>query len=292
MQIEHSTPVWFEQLDGRERSALRPGVPDDLNRRPDVLVVGGGVQGLATAAACRDLGLGAVVLIDRAHLAAGPSGSAAGTLCPDGHLDREGPAFVEFARASLARYEVLASEVERRLRLRWLDWLALTAPATAPGLAARPGVEHLVATERAPVTLPAAITGSDVAITQLEDGRLLAGGDLVPDDGSAQVDPATIAVLRAGLARLLPSSAGLRLSHAWCCARPASADRLAVIDRAPGLDNVWLTAGHFTTGMLLAPAAGHALATWISSGVAPDSTALCRCARTAPSPETREERPR
>jgi hypothetical protein len=48
--IAAGIPVWHDQLDGRERAALRPGVPAALDRRPDVLVVGGGVQGLATAA--------------------------------------------------------------------------------------------------------------------------------------------------------------------------------------------------------------------------------------------------
>src|SRR5215467_929829 len=116
-------PVWFDQLDDRERAALRPGIPATLDRTPDVLVVGGGVQGLAAAAACRELGLGRILLIERDHLAAGPSGSAAGSLCPEAHLDVEGPAFVEFARASLARHEALADDAGGALRLRWLDWL-------------------------------------------------------------------------------------------------------------------------------------------------------------------------
>src|SRR5207302_10168990 len=87
--------------------------------------------------------------------------------------------------------------------------------------------------------------------------------------GSLAVDPATVERFRAELAELLPAAAGVPLSHAWTCARPATADRLPVIDLAPGLENVWLTAGHFTTGLLLAPATGHAIATWIASGAAP-----------------------
>jgi glycine oxidase len=366
-------PVWRDQLDERELAALRPGVPENLDRCPDVLVVGGGAQGLAAAAACRALGLGRVVLIERESLAAGPSGSAAGVLCPDAHLDIEGPAFVEFARESLARHEALAAEAGDRLRLRWLDRVVLTPPDTIPppgaqrvdaagmrrlipalgvetagllfprgqahlnpqrlaavlassagvvatgiehlGLRTRSGrVEavrtshgelqpgavlfatglappdllplaqvrvkgHLVATEPAPGVLPVALSGFGVSLTPLEDGRLLAGGDQVPDDGSPEVDPHAIESFRAGLSRLLPSAATLRLTHAWSCARPATADRLPVIGRAPGLDNVWLTAGHFTTGLLLAPAAGHAIASWISSGVAPPAATLFRVDR-------------
>jgi glycine oxidase len=364
--IAASTPVWFDQLDDRERAALRPGVPDGLDRRPDVLVVGGGVQGLAVAMACRARGLGRVLLIERDGLASGPSGSAAGVLCPDAHLDVEGPAFVAFARASLARYEALAQEAGAELRLRWLDWLMVGPGAAQSSVAALPAVQrldagdvrrlvpglaldepglllprgeahlnpqrlaavlaarggavatgveylgmraaggrveavntslgdlhpgavvlatglapagvlplaqhrvkgHLAATAPVGTPLPVALTGAGWGMTPLEGGRLLIGGDQAPDDGSPDVDEAMIRGFRADLDRLLPGVAG-EFTHAWRCARPAIADRLPVIDRAPGLDNVWLTAGHFTTGLLLAPAAGQALATWIESGSAP-----------------------
>ena len=375
MRIAAGTPVWVDQLDDQERAALQPGVPRDLDRRPDVLVVGGGVQGLAAAMACREIGARRVVLIERAQLAAGPSGSAAGALCPDAHLDVEGPAFVEFARASLRRYEALAAEAGERLRLRWRDWLLLGPAAGSSAVAGLPGVRrldagdvrrlvpalgveasgllvpggvgqlnprrlavvlaarggalatgveflglrrragraaavltshgefqpgavvlatglappdllplpqlrvkgHLAATEPAPIALPVALGGAGV--WQLEDRRLLVGGERAPDDGSTEVDRATIAAFRAELSRLLPAAAGLRFTHEWSCSRPATADRLPVIDRAPGLDNVWLTAGHYTTGLLLAPAAGHALASWIHSGVAPESAAPFRIDR-------------
>jgi glycine/D-amino acid oxidase-like deaminating enzyme len=369
--------VWLDQLDGRERAALRPGVPDALDRRPAVLVVGGGVQGLATAMACREQGLGRVLLIERDHLAAGPSGSAAGALCPDAHLDVEGPAFVEFARASLARYEALADEAGPDLRLRWLDWLLVGPETVGPALAALPGLQrldaddvrrlvpalgietsglllprgqahlnpqrlaavlaarggsaatgveyrslrvaggravavhtshgdlhpgavvlatglapaellplpqlrvkgHLAATEPCALTLPVALTAPGAAVTPLEDGRLLVGGDRAPDDGSLDVDAARIEAFRAELGRLLPGAPDRALSHAWACARPATADRLPVVDRAPGLENVWLTAGHYTTGVLLAAATGHALASWIGTGVAPESVAQFRLPR-------------
>jgi glycine oxidase len=371
--IATPTPVWFDQLDERERAALRPGAPAELDRRPDVLVVGGGVQGLATAVACRERGLGRVLLIERDHLASGPSGSAAGVLCPDAHLDVEGPAFVEFARASVARYEALAAEAGPELRLRWLDWLLVgdevarrpslagqrldadgvrrlvpSLSVEAPGLllpngeahvnpprlaavlAARAGVVatgveylgmraaggrveavetshgdvspgavvlatglappgvlpmaqlrvkgHLAATRPVGAPLPVVVTGSGQTVTPLEDGRLLIGGDQAPDDGSPDVDPTTIRGFRADLDRLLPGFAGYEFTHAWSCARPALAGRLPVIDRAPALDNVWLTAGHFTTGLLLAPATGEALASWIASGAPPDAIAPFRLA--------------
>ena len=73
--------IWTDELTDEEKRALEPGVPPDFDRTPDVLVVGGGVMGLATAQACRSAGLGSVVVIERADgLASGSSGSAAGGL--------------------------------------------------------------------------------------------------------------------------------------------------------------------------------------------------------------------
>ena len=59
-------------------------------------------------------------------------------------------------------------------------------------------------------------------------------------------------------------------------------DGQPVIDQIPGLDNAWVSAGHDGTGLLLAPAAGRALAAWIASGRRPteiDSLALARFAQ-------------
>jgi glycine/D-amino acid oxidase-like deaminating enzyme len=139
---------------------------------------------------------------------------------------------------------------------------------------------HLAATAPCAIPLPVALTATGATVTPLEDGRLLVGGDRVLDDGTPGVDAATIGAFRTELGRLLPEAAGAEFSHAWSCVRPATADRLPVVDRAPGLDNVWVTAGHYTTGLLLAPATGHALASWIASGTAPESAARFRLRRT------------
>ncbi len=95
--------VWEEGLSAAERAALGPGVPAELNRRPDVLVVGGGVIGLATAVACRLAGLGSVVVVERAErLASAASGGNGGAIAPDMHALTDSAEFVTFGRASLA----------------------------------------------------------------------------------------------------------------------------------------------------------------------------------------------
>ena len=43
--------IWTDQLEPGERSVLDQGLPETLERRPDVLVVGGGILGVSAAAA-------------------------------------------------------------------------------------------------------------------------------------------------------------------------------------------------------------------------------------------------
>jgi len=71
----------------------------------------------------------------------------------------------------------------------------------------------------------------------------------------------------------------VRLRHRWCCFRPATSDGQPVIDRVPGIDNAWVRAGHDGTGLLLAPATGHAVASWIAAGRRPEQVSSFGLAR-------------
>ena len=109
--------VWRETAGAGVLAALDPGVPPDLERRPDVLVVGGGVIGLATAALCTRAGLGRVLLIERERLAAGASGSAAALLTPEAHVWTDPRPFVALARTSLQLLRALDDRVAPRIGL-------------------------------------------------------------------------------------------------------------------------------------------------------------------------------
>jgi glycine/D-amino acid oxidase-like deaminating enzyme len=125
---------------------------------------------------------------------------------------------------------------------------------------------HLLVTEATSVMLPGIV--APVA-TQLEDGRLLAGGTFDIGDEDPAVQPDVIASIMDGLVAALPAAKGLGIAYQWCCFRPRHPDRRPVIDHIPGLDNAWLTSGHFRTGILNAPATAAVLARWISAGQPP-----------------------
>src|SRR6266704_5410560 len=170
--------VWWSTLDreGRERLGRR----GELDPTPDVLVVGGGAVGLATAALCRRAGLGRVQVVERAAvIASAASGGAAGLLAPDAHAWTDPPAFVDLGRSSLALYRALDREWEGALGVAPLDLLLVGDERTLP--APPPGCE--------------ALTGE--AVADREPALAAVGAGLLVG-GQARVHPLRLA---AGLAR-------------------------------------------------------------------------------------------
>jgi glycine oxidase len=129
-------PVWDATARDADLRVLSPGIPDDVDRTPDVAVVGGGAVGLATAVMCRRAGVERVLVLERERLAAGPSGRAAGILSPELHVWTDPPAFVDLARTSLRMTRALDEEWDGALGVRVLDSLVadvgeIEAPAGA-----------------------------------------------------------------------------------------------------------------------------------------------------------------
>jgi glycine oxidase len=358
--------IWRDQLTDAERATLGRGHAAIPDRRPDILVVGGGIMGVTTAAACHEAGLGSVLLIETGRLGTGATGGAAGLLVPEPHRWSDPEPLVDLERASLERWRELEQRLPHGVGLTDIDWIGLAPhpggfaahqprsvewlapgqvevlvpglarsmegalireqarinplravarlaaglPAVATGVAATavtvrgdrvvrvatsagdidPGVVvfatgqpplldglplsipsdrvkgHLLVTEPTSVRLPGIV--APVA-TQLEDGRLLAGGTFDIGDEDPAVQPEVIESIMDGLVAALPAAKGLGIAYQWCCFRPRHPDRRPVIDHVPGLDNAWLTSGHFRTGILNAPATAAVLARWISIGQPP-----------------------
>jgi glycine oxidase len=364
------TAVWRDQLTSSESAQLMREAGVIAQPRPDILVVGGGIVGVATAAACYQAGAGSVQLIEAGMLGSGATGGAAGLLVPEVHVWSDSEAFVALARSSLELWRKLEQTLPDAVGLIGLDWigpppgpggsggrphpaaepldagqmaslvpgLACPAPAVlirrqarvnplralarlaaaVPSVATRtaatsvtvagnrlvsvsttagdihpgavvfatgippslPGLAtglpasrvkgHLLVTEPSPVRLPGTVVP---VATQLEDGRLLAGGTTDIGDGSPGVRQDIIDSILADLYAQLPPVTGLRPAYQWCCFRPRHPDGYPVIDQVPGLANAWLTSGHFRTGILMAPVTAQIITRWISAGRPPPEAA-------------------
>ncbi len=137
------TAIWRDQLTPAERAQLGRGAGVIPLSQPDILVVGGGIAGVATAAACHEAGLGTVLLIEAGRLGAGSTGGAAGLLTPEPHEWSDPQPFVDLARASLDRWSELDQSVPGGVGLVELDWIGLAPDpgGFAPHL--QPSVEWL-----------------------------------------------------------------------------------------------------------------------------------------------------
>src|SRR5260370_19662212 len=141
MTVERA--IWRDQLTAAERAAPGRGSGAFPDPRPAILVVGGGIMGVATAAACCEAGLGSVLLIETGRLATGATGGATGLLSPEPHQWSDPEPLVDLERASLERWRELEQRLPGGVGLVEIDWIGL-APHPG-GFAAHqpPAVEWL-----------------------------------------------------------------------------------------------------------------------------------------------------
>ncbi|HUD80747.1 MAG TPA: FAD-binding oxidoreductase [Streptosporangiaceae bacterium] len=135
--------IWRDQLTAAERAVLGRADGIVADATPDVLVIGGGILGVATAAACAEARLGDVLLIETGRLGAGATGGATGLLIPEPHQWSDPEPFVDLERAGLERWHDLQAAIPGGVGLVELDWLGL-APHDSGYAAHQPrGVEWL-----------------------------------------------------------------------------------------------------------------------------------------------------
>jgi glycine/D-amino acid oxidase-like deaminating enzyme len=304
-------PIWDDIASAEDLAALSPPARE-LPSRVDVLVVGGGVIGLAIAAFCTGAGLDVLLVEQHERLARGPSGRAAGGLSPDAHPEL-GPRWRDVARRSLDLHRELDERFDTGVRpidihvssdvviagqahvdpLRMCAALAryagtfatsttyddarsvvakdvVFATGTAPdevAIGSQSWVKgHLVATEptRPCVDGFLAPIGNDVLVLQLPTGHVIAGGTKEPGIIESAVDDAVAERIASAMTVIAPETGGLAITHRWTCFRPLAPDSLPVVRRVR--ENVWCAAGLYSTGILMAPVIGDALARAIVQG--------------------------
>lgn len=125
----------------------------------------------------------------------------------------------------------------------------------------RPIRGTLLSTEARPAgTVRSVVVGPRYYYWQLACGPL-AGGGSEEDVGFAEgVDGAVAASVRAEFDRLFPALSGVPFTCRWSGFRPFSEDLQPVVGRVPGHARIYVSAGHFRKGILLAPLSGELLA--------------------------------
>ncbi|MGH7170972.1 MAG: glycine oxidase ThiO [Gemmataceae bacterium] len=86
------------------------------------------------------------------------------------------------------------------------------------------------------------------------DGRVLAGSTEEDAGFEARTTAAAIAGLLDFAATLMPELARAAVEHCWAGLRPGSPDGKPFLGGVPGIDNLFIAAGHFRAGIQLSPA--------------------------------------
>lgn len=91
------------------------------------------------------------------------------------------------------------------------------------------------------------------------DGRILVGSTLEYSSFDKHTTEEARASLMASAQAIIPALAELEPEHHWCGLRPGSPDGIPFIGEVPGMKKLWINAGHFRNGLVLAPAATRLL---------------------------------
>ena len=93
-----------------------------------------------------------------------------------------------------------------------------------------------------------------------DDGRILVGSTLEPEAGfDTETTRAAAESLHETAVSMLPALAGCEIEQHWAGLRPGSPEGLPLIGAVPGTDGLYVNAGHYRNGIVLAPAATRLL---------------------------------
>jgi glycine oxidase len=91
------------------------------------------------------------------------------------------------------------------------------------------------------------------------DGRVLAGSTLEEAAFDQTATREARESLRKSAAAIVPALAQCKIEHHWAGLRPAAPDGIPFIGAVPGIDGLYVNAGHYRNGLVLAPAATRLL---------------------------------
>lgn len=139
-------------------------------------------------------------------------------------------------------------------------WSAELASGPVPRLPVRPVRGQMLLFRAEADILASIILHQGHYVIPRKDGHILCGSTL-EETGFDKSTTADAAVkLREVASRLVPQLAGQMPVAQWAGLRPGSPNGIPYIGVLPGEENLWVNAGHFRNGLVLAPASARLLA--------------------------------
>ncbi len=124
----------------------------------------------------------------------------------------------------------------------------------------RPGIHpvrgQIVLLRTSPPVLRSIVEEGRRYLVPRPDGRVLVGSTEEEVGFVKQTTATAVHELLDFAIRLVPALAGAPVERCWAGLRPGSPDELPFLGRVPGLDNLFVAAGHYRAGIMLSPATG------------------------------------
>jgi glycine oxidase len=139
-------------------------------------------------------------------------------------------------------------------------WSAALLARAGVGLAIRPVRGQMLLYRLAPGALPCIVLAEGRYVIPRRDGHVLCGSTLEESGFDQSTTEAARISLMQSAARLWPVLAGLQPVRHWAGLRPAAPAGIPFIGRVGGFENLWVNAGQFRNGLVLAPASAQLLA--------------------------------
>ena len=93
-----------------------------------------------------------------------------------------------------------------------------------------------------------------------DDGRILAGSTEEEAGYVVETTPASISQLHRWATSILPQLHDVKVERTWAGLRPGSYDSMPYIGQIPVAENLFIAAGHFRSGLHMAPGTARVLA--------------------------------
>jgi glycine oxidase len=111
-----------------------------------------------------------------------------------------------------------------------------------------------------------AVWGEDGYLVPKPRGFIFAGATVEAAGFRKHTTGRALAAMRRAAAAMAPALKYAEEVSSWAGLRPGSPDGLPVLGRLPGRENVYVAAGHFRNGILLAPVTGRLMTQLICDG--------------------------
>jgi glycine oxidase len=137
------------------------------------------------------------------------------------------------------------------------------------GIAVQPVKGQMLIFSAEPGTVNRVVLSNGKYVIPRRDGSVLAGSTLEYTGFNKQTDAQAKDALADMAIDLFPSLASCPISHHWAGLRPGTVDGIPYIGQLPDDENLYVNAGHFRNGLVLAPASVALMTSIICQEAAP-----------------------